>query len=170
MSWEIEMDDFDILSVSVKLKNGTVQKFDVKKELEIDKYSLNDEFVEQPGKYMWWAAMAETAKYQKEVAEARLDRAEAEADYQARLKLELDGQKVTETLVKHQIKLDDNYKKALEEYQQAEKVARMFDKIVKAFDQRLDALISLGANLRNEGENVEVTMLKEKAKQITKRQ
>lgn len=169
MSWELEIDNFDILSVTVKLSNGKLQKFNVKEELAIDKYALNDEFVNQPGKYMWWAAMAETAKYQKDVAEAKLERAEAQADYNARLKLELDGQKVTETLVKHQIKLDEEYQKALEDYQQAKKVAQMFDKIVKAFDQRLDALISLGANIRNEGNNVEVTMLKEQAKQITKR-
>lgn len=171
MSVELELDSLNLLTVTLKLKNGEVKEFDIKKELEISKATLNENFIEQPGKYAWWAAVAETAKAQRDYLEAELDKAEAQADYNVRLKLELDGVKITEALVKQNIKLDAGYQEALEKYNQAKKNAAILDKIVRAFDQRLEALISLGANLRKEENNAEVALKEkqEKARTITNR-
>lgn len=167
MSVELEIDSLKLLNVTIKTRSGEVVSYDVGEELAIDKADLNEHFMRQPGKYAWWATLAETAKSQRDSLEASLDKAEAEADYNVRLKLELDGVKVTEPAVKQGIKKDAGYLEALEKYNQAKKSAGILSQVVKAFDQRLEALISLGAQLRKEGDNADVTSLKEKARGVT---
>lgn len=169
MSIEVEMDSFNLLNITLKLRNGDTREFNIKDELAISKATLNEDVIEQPGKYAWWAAVAEQAKHQRDHAETELDKAEAQADYNVRLKLELDGIKITEALVKQNIKLDKEYLMALNTYNLAKKNAATLDKVVKAFDQRMEALINLGANLRKEENNADISLksMQDKARTIT---
>jgi flavin-binding protein dodecin len=144
------LDSFDILTINVKLRDGKVKKFDVKKELAIDEGNLSQDFIEQPGKFAWWGVLAEVAKSYIDTTKAELERAQAGADRRAREQLDMDGLKVTESAVDKAIKLDEEYQAALKKHNLAKKNAGVLDKISKAFDHRKEMLINLGAHLRRE--------------------
>jgi hypothetical protein len=150
MSVELELESLALLNITIKTRNGQVIEYNVGDELAVSKDDLDDAFIRQPGKYAWWATLAETAKAQRDHLEALLDRAEAEADYNVRLKMELEGVKITEPAVKRGIKNDETYQEALRKFNEAKKTAAIFDKIVKAFDHRLECIVNLSAKLRKE--------------------
>jgi hypothetical protein len=150
MSVELELESMALLNIKIKTRQGQTIEYNVGDELAIDKDDLDDAFIKQPGKYAWWATLAETAKAQRDHLESQLDKAEAEADYTVRLKMELDGAKITEPAVKRGIKSDEAYMEALRKYNEAKKTAAIFDKIVKAFDHRLECIVNLSAKLRKE--------------------
>lgn len=154
MSIEIELESLALLNVKIKTRQGQVIDYNVGDELAIDREDLDDAFIRQPGKYAWWATLAETAKAQRDHLEAFMDKAEADADYTVRLKMELDGEKITEPAVKRGIKKDEGYMEALRKYTEAKKTAAILDKIVKAFDHRLESIVNLSAKLRREQRQV----------------
>lgn len=166
MEMDFTIESLDVLKIKVRLSNGTVKEYDVEEELRVTKEDLDTHFIEQSGKYAWWGVLAEVAKSYKEEQEAELDRIEAEADNRVREQLELDGIKITESIVSRNIKLDEQFKAQQKLFIKAKRNAQTLDRIVKAFDQRLDSLISLGANLRKEENNSDVKLLQEKAKGI----
>lgn len=164
-----ELDNLEFLNINVKLRNGKIKTFDVKEELKIDEENLSKHFIEQPGKYAWWAVLAEIAKSYEERLEAELERIEAEADKRVRKQLELDGIKITENLVKQNIKLDKEYREALEKYQRVKKNANILGKISKAFEHRKEMLINLGAHVREKINNEnDIRSLKKKVNDIIK--
>lgn len=165
---DIELDDLNT-SVTIKLANGSLHTFNVQDEIEIDRDDLNQNYVEQPGKYAWWGMVAEVAKVNVEEAKAYLEQVEGEADERVRESLELDGIKVTETLVTRKIKSDKEYKEAQTSFFRAKKNAGILDKVLKAFDHRLDVLVNLGASMRKEYNNAELTVKKEVAKRVMKK-
>lgn len=166
MEIDLNLESLDVLNLTVRLANGSLKTYNVGEELSIDVTDLDNDFVEQPAKYAWWAVLAETAKNFKEEQEAELERVEAEADKRVRVDLELNGVKITETIVARNIKLDSDYQKQLEKSLRAKRSAMMLDRVAKAFDQRLDSLISLGANLRAENNNADVKILQTQAKDV----
>jgi len=166
----LEIESLDFMTFKVRLANGKVKEFDLNEELAVSEETLEDDFMNQAGKYAWWATLAEIAKNKKERMEAELDEAEAEADRRVRDILELDGVKITEALVKSRIKLDEDYKTAVNNVLEAKKYASILDKVVKALEHRKEMLISVGAHLRSGVDNAsEVRSLKEKASTIVNR-
>lgn len=166
-SIDIELDDLHT-SVTIKLANGNLHTFNVEEEIAIDKDDLNQNYIEQPGKYAWWGMVAEVAKVNVEEAKAKLEQVEAEADERVRSDLDMEGIKITESLVTRNIKKDKEYKEAQYDYFKAKKNAGILDKVLKAFDHRLDVLVNLGASMRKEYNNAELTVKKEVAKKVMK--
>lgn len=164
-----ELESLDI-EVPVRLANGKIKIFNVKEELAISEETLTTDFMEQAGKYAWWAVLAETAKGHKERMELEVDKAEALADKEVRKELELDGTKITEALVKSRIKLNTGYLEAVTKFNKAKKNASILEKVSKSFEQRKDMLMVTGAHLRESKENAgDVRSLKAKASEITNR-
>lgn len=156
------------IEIPVRLANGKIKVLNVQEELSVSEETLSQDYMEQAGKYAWWAVLAESAKAQRDKKEIDMDKAEAEADKRVRKELELDGVKITESLVKSRIKLDSEYLEAVDAYNKAKKNAAVLDKLVRAFDHRKEMLISLGAQLREEKGNVgDLRSLKSKAKEVT---
>ncbi|WP_270364019.1 hypothetical protein [Bacillus paranthracis] len=164
---EIELDSLDI-DVTV-LVGDKEHHFNAKEELIIDKFDINGGYIDQPGKYAWWGTLTEVAREKMENAKAEMEQEEFHADIRAREELDLDGIKITEGLVTRKVKCDREYKKKQSRYIKATKQFKLLDKIMKAFDHRMEALISLGAMVRKENDNVELTMKKEMAKKIIKK-
>lgn len=164
-----EMDSLDI-EVPVRLNSGKIKVFNVKDELAISEDTLTTDFMEQAGKYAWWAVLAETAKYNKEKMEVELDKAEAQADTDARKALEVDGIKITEGAVKQRIKLDENYLEAVGDFNKAKKNASILEKVMKAFEHRKDMLMVAGSHIRESKEQSgDLRSLKTRASDITSR-
>lgn len=159
----IDIDDLT-MKITVRLADGSIKSFDVQEELKITKEDLNEHYIDQPGKYAWWGMLAEVAKNSMEEAKAAMEREEAEADIRVRKELDMDGKKATENLVTRMIKQDEKYIQAQQRYFEARKNYGILNMIHKAFEQRMEALISLGANLRSEKANVDLDMKKEQVK------
>lgn len=146
---ELELASVDLLEVSIKLPSGEIKLFNIEEELAISETDLNRDFIQQPGKFAWWASLAESAKEIEEKLEVYQERVEGEADKRARRQLEVDGVKVTEGSVKSMIKTDEELMNASLAYNRAKKNAATLKQIVKAFEQRKEMLISLGAHIRD---------------------
>ena len=165
-----EIDAKDLMNISVVV-NGKVFKANLIDELKIDKDDLNTCFVEQPGKYAWWAVLAQMSLSKTDLAKAEVERLEGDLDRDMRDIILTGGEKPTEDMVKRRIKNHPDYVQANKYYLDCKRVSDILDIARRSFDHRKESLISIGANQRSEGENAEIKILKmkERAKEVTSR-
>ena len=120
---------------------------DYKKEIFIDKNSLDEELVKQPQLYLHWAEQEAEALYDRDKIKEKLDLIKAELDGDIRKfpgKYGID--KITESAITNAIIQNSKYKKANEEYLQSIQDARILGIAKSAFDMRntsLKGLVSL---------------------------
>lgn len=171
--------DTSMLTINVKTKTAE-NTVDLVDDLKIDSANINEAFCEQPAKFAWWATVAVQAKALVDHKKAEIERQEdylkktlvGELDAEARADLELNGEKITESKVTNGIYVHPKY---LEEQQ---KLYNLKDELLdltsqwttldiakEAMNQRKDMLISLGANMRAEGNNAEV-FLRQRAQEV----
>lgn len=176
----MESRDWSILSIQVNTDLGEYGG-DLKEDLDIDIDDLTSSFMDQPGKFAWWAVLASQARA---IARRRQNEFENYKDYinktlqskldqEVREMLEMDGEKITESKVEKMIFGHKEYKEAQEKlkdlkYQhiEAEADANLLESARYAMEQRKDMLISLGAHLRADGSNTELALKKKEAKQV----
>lgn len=174
--------DMSILEVLVKTRTSENQ-VNLAEDLAIDYVNINEAFCEQPAKFAWWATVASQAKALVDAKKAELERAEdylkktlvGELDSEVRMTLEMNGEKVTETKVTNGIYIHPKYKESQEKYYtlkgellELQQKMAILDIARESMNQRKDMLISLGAQLRQEGGNIDLIM-KAKAKEILDR-
>lgn len=174
--------DMSILEVLVKTSTSENQ-VNLAEDLAIDYVNINEAFCEQPAKFAWWATVASQAKALVDAKKAELERAEdylkktlvGELDAEVRMTLEMNGEKVTETKVTNGIYIHPKYKESQERYYtlkgellELQQKMAILDIARESMNQRKDMLISLGAQLRQEGGNIDLIM-KAKAKEILDR-
>lgn len=141
------------LEVGVRLANGRTKVFNLLDELAVSEETLNEDFSDQASKYAWWSVVAESAKGLRDELEVEVDVAESRADRKVREDLEMEGTKITESLVKSRIKLDEDYLSALRAYNASKRNAAVLERLLRSFEHRKEMLISFGAHLRNEQNN-----------------
>lgn len=168
--------DMGILEITVRTRSSE-NTVDLAEDLAIDTMDINKAFCEQPAKYAWWATVAAQAKALVERKKSEVEKLDdylkktlvGELDSEVRMTLEMNGEKVTETKVTNGIFAHPKYKSSQKElYALKDELLELqqryavLDIAKDAMNQRKDMLISLGAQLRQEGGNAEV-YLKEKA-------
>lgn len=164
--------DMSILEISVKTKKSETLA-DLGKDLAIDSANINESFCSQPALYAWWATVAAQAKALADKKKMEVDRQDeyikktlvGELDAEIRQELEMNGEKVTEGKVTNAIYVHPKYKEELTElYALKEELLELQGQVTtleiakEAMNQKKDMLISLGAQLRQEGNNVELTL------------
>lgn len=174
------MRDWSILTVELSTNQGTAT-MDLAKDLAINIDNLNEDFCNQPSLYAWWATVACQARAISDKYKLKVEQKEeyikktlvGELDLEVRRNLEMDGEKVTEAKVTNGIYSHPRYQEALqelytikEEYLDANSKAVTLEVARDAMNQRKDALISLGAQLRNEYNNSELSIKKQQVKSI----
>jgi len=132
------------IPVVIQLRPNQIQQADLTKELKVDRFNLEKELREQPGKYMWWAALYSEASAKVEFLQEKLDQLEA--------KLFSKHVKIQERIadVKHQIALEPEYlklRKRLRHWRDSERLLKFAE---KAFLQHHSVLMALNANVRKE--------------------
>lgn len=172
--------DMEILTITVRTKSSE-NTVDLAEDLKIDVNNINEAFCEQPAKFAWWSTVAAQAKSLVDRKKLQIDAQEdylkktltGELDYEIRASLEMNGEKVTETKVTNGICSHERYKAEREKlYGLREELIDLQDKATlldiakESMVQRKDALISLGAQLRTEGSNTELTMKKLMAEEV----
>ena len=171
---------FSVLNLEVKTQSSTHQ-INLGDDLLIAPEHLNDAFIEQPAKFAYWATVAIQAKSLVDKKKLEVDKQEdflkknliGELDGEARKELELNGEKITEAKVANGIYTNERYQDEQAKYYQLKEELlelqnqfAILDMAKEAMNQRKDMLISLGAQLRMEGNNAELTIKSEYAKKI----
>jgi len=119
-------------------------------DLRINEATINDMLAAQPSLFVFWAKMCALQRAILEKKKMELDRYEAQLDSYIRAEKERRGEKVTEKIVENAIKRDSR-RDDLANQLLAEKLK--YDQLVaikEAFSQRASMLMSIGANLREE--------------------
>lgn len=115
-----------------------------KDEIEIDQHNLDQEWLDQPRRFIKYASAQAQASFDVDKAKERLDVAKARADQDIRNNPQDYGiSKVTESLVSNLITENTEYQHALKEYHQAKYEFEMAKAAVSAFHQRREALENL---------------------------
>ncbi len=147
--------------------NLTIDKENYKSELYtdliIDDNDLDDEFMEQPRKFAWWAAVEALAKDLYEVKKMELKRLYAITDANARAEGKASRTKKTEKMVENEVLTNQEYQIAENALAEIRKQYNLAHAGKEAFEQRKEMLISLGANYRAEV-SADPTIMKERAK------
>lgn len=177
----MEKRDLSLLEITVKthLSEDTI---DLAKDLDLGLSvgDLNQAFCDQPAMYAFWATAAAQAKDLLDRKETQVKRQEdylrknlvGILDEDVRSQIEMDGGKATESRVERAIYAHPRYQAAQEElYNLQDEVMELRSQYSlllaakEAVNQRKDMLISLGAQYRAEGNNIDV-YLKEKAAEV----
>lgn len=140
--------DQNLLRYSVVV-NGKTFHIDLVADTYIDPDNITVEFSKQPALLAWYGVMWQQANNVYEKAKTEFDIFEAKACCEVR-KLIDEKAKVTETYIKQLVTADDDYaekRRALDAlHAQADLARRAFD----AIKEKGSALISLGAHIRAE--------------------
>jgi len=115
-----------------------------RKDLEIDKYQLDDAWVNQPSMFCEWAEKAVEAYFERDKKKEQLDLTRAELDGEirtdpAKFKIE----KITENAVSNAIITHNKYREANEKYLEAIKNAKILDIAREGFDHKKKSLEKL---------------------------
>ena len=159
--------DMSILNITVKTKNSE-NDVDLGADLKINSADINQDFCEQPAKFAWWATVAVQAQALVDRKKMEVDKQDdyirktlvGELDTEVRQEMEMNGEKATETRVTNRIYVHERYKAEVaklydlkEELLELQQKSALLNVAKDAMVQRKDALISLGAQLRLEGNN-----------------
>lgn len=114
------------------------------RHLVIDTMRLDEEWMKQPGLFMYWAEQAQKIKLEVDLAKFQLESLEAQVSNDIRANPEKFGlEKVTETGIKNAVLLDKRIAKSTKDYLKLRSEADVLAKLVAALEQRKKALENL---------------------------
>ena len=128
------MDDFDI------------NDFDIKTDLKINKYKLDEECLTHASTYNRYAEIATKSKTELTKAKDKLSLITAQRNIAIREEIIKSGSKVTEKMIESYLETDKEVLKAKKEVREAEEVNATFNSMLDSFDHRkseLDNLVKL---------------------------
>lgn len=130
--------------------------------LQIDPLKLEDEWMDQPGLYLFWAERAAVARANADRARFDFEKTEAELSTDVRAYPgNYDLEKVTETSITNAVRQDSAYEKAYSKRIDANMTSDVLSKVVAALEQRKKALENL-AFLHSAGFNAQPTERRKK--------
>lgn len=134
-------------------------------DVNIEKSNLNQAFLTQAGKFVFWSTLSSKSRVVAERAKNNLENYEdwmkkilkSDLDAKVRLDMEMNGEKITEGKVETAIYREKQWKDAVEELKILQNVLAEHNEeffiirsVSEAMEMRKDLLISLSANLRAE--------------------
>lgn len=147
---KLDFDTFRLLDGNT----GEVVEYYLRDLLKVNPQNYQQEFLEQPAKYVYWQAVLQNLKAHEEATERAADRAHADSYNKAYNYLKNNGvPRPTKDLVESAILQDEDYQSKLVEVEQAKESVGIINAIVKAFEQRKDMLIQYGAEQRQNKQN-----------------
>ena len=156
------MSDIEKLCVKLDEKEYT---FEPMKDVIIDKENFENELYNQAEKYAWAVTVTEALHAKANAADAYVEYVYAKLDAVKREELTKSAVKLTESIVKSAITVDDEYQAALKGARDAEESYQMMKAFSRALEQRKDMLLQISAFRRKEYDSFvdrALTSLKEK--------
>lgn len=164
--------DWSILDVIVK-NHSEITEVSLNDDLEISMDSISEDFCSQPALYAYWATLATQARSLMRTKKLEVSSKEeyikktlvGTLDGKVRAELELAGEKITESKVTNGIYAHPDYLQAVDELRamqadlaECQDTVEYLQVAVEALNQRKDMLISLGAQMRQEIDNTDLTI------------
>ena len=155
---------------SVKFHTPRGEKtLDLAKSLQIDLDDLTAEFARQPALYSFFATLVPWCEYTESKMDLIKDQEYASSDEAYRQDLNMKGEKFTEPVIKSLVTRDEDYVKAVNKHLDARYDTGIVKALTRAFEQRAEMLISLGAQQRYEM-NIQGMNIREKTEELTEKQ
>lgn len=154
---EIKLDSLDFDKLTLRDKSNNVQEISIREELKIDEFNMQKEFLNQSGKYAYWANLLEIVRHHFEAESIKLEKQGSMLNLTIRQQLEKQGKKPTKDMIESAIYLDEGYQKQLQEVKNWEYRTKQLQYIVKAFENRTMMLTQIGADLRKTNANGGIT-------------
>lgn len=123
---------------------------DLTQELSFSEHTYNQDLMSQASKYVWWSSVYTSAKQFLDNAKLELEGIEAELSIDIRNRLNKEGKKFTKDVVADEVHTSEKYQLARERIIFWDTRVAQLNFILKAFDQRSNALAQLGAQTRRE--------------------
>lgn len=148
---EIELSSLGFGDVTLRTPNGEVVTHNLKEELKINEYDLNTEFHNQSSKYVYWTSLLETVRAYLESAQLLSERTRAALYEPCRQDLISGGvAKPTKDQIDSEIMKNAEYISTVTQVNNYTYYVKNLQYAVKAFEQRKDMLIQLGAEQRRQ--------------------
>lgn len=128
------------------MDNFNIDDFDIKNDLKINKYKLDEECLTHASTYNRYAEMATKSKTELTKAKDKLALITAERNIAIRKELSESGSKATEKMIESYIETDKEVLKAKKEVREIEEINATFNAMLDSFDHRkseLDNLVKL---------------------------
>lgn len=151
---DIQLDSLDFDKFTIKDKNGNNVTISIRDELVINETNIQQEFLNQSGKYAYWANLLEIIRHHSETENIKLETLGSQLNLQVRQQYKQAGEKPTKDMVESAIYTDPSYQTQLKEVKKWEYRTKQFQYIVKAFEQRSLMLTQYGADLRKTNAHV----------------
>jgi hypothetical protein len=113
---------------------------DYKKDLEIDRNNLDEEWERQPLLFAKWAEKAVEAAFDRDRAKENLDIVRAKLDHKIRTHAAATNEKITESAISNKIILEQEYQEANQQVIEATKNLGILNVARESFDHRKKAL------------------------------
>ncbi len=137
------------LPLIVLTVNGITYDNTFDQDYIIDRTNLEEEFIEQPAKYAFYAFLQEEAEYLKRNQKSILERTYAALDQEKCHLAQVAGLgKYTEKMCENEVITDQRYKDAQDAYNKAELLAAQLRVCRESMAQRKDMLMQMGASAR----------------------
>jgi len=133
------------LDIKIKDKefNGKIREI-----VSIDANNLQEDFVNQPSTYAWFAALLEIATAEYESKKFDLAVLRANLDSEKRAIFSNENKKVTETVIDSAIQVDQKFITASQNLIEISRQCGVLKAVVRALEQRSTMLVQLGAMKR----------------------
>lgn len=123
---------------------------DLKEELSFSEHTYNQDLMSQAPSYAWWSSVYVHAKQYLESSKLKLELVEADLGKHFRTVIETEGKKPTKDMITERIHTAPEYKEAREVNIWWETRVLQLQYVVKALEQRNNALTQFGAQMRSE--------------------
>lgn len=121
--------------------DDSMEKYEeLKEKLEIDKFDLDNELVQQPEYYHEVSENYALSMSLRDEAKDDMEKIWAEKDKEIREDAAAEGNKITENQISNQIKMDDDYITAQKYYIKAREATNKWSALKDSFHQRAHAM------------------------------
>lgn len=135
---------------------GESLDIDVGEQLAMSEATFNQDLLSQPARYAWWATILQQAREREKEASLAADVTKAKLGNEARVELPKMGQKPTAGNVEDWVLVQKEYHDAITTLNWWDNRVFQLNYIVKAFEQRNNALTQLGASIRADVKNAKM--------------
>lgn len=150
---DLKVGSMDFEKIRISDVNGEFHEYDMKEELVINDHDLYNEFSQQPVKYMYWTSVLEQVRAYLESSILSEETVRADLYEPARMALIGSGTaKPTKDQIESWIIKQDQWVTAKNEVLVYTKYVKQLQYVVKAYEQRKDMLIQIGADSRKDKE------------------
>jgi hypothetical protein len=119
-------------------------------DIEINRYSLQEEFADQARRFFYWSKQYERGLESLETMKLNMEILESNLDLSIRKKFEKARYKITEGFVKAKIRQSPLWKRLSKQIIKKRREVNDLKNAMKAFEHRKDMLVQLGAKERKE--------------------